>query len=89
MGTGGLLPGPHGLAVDANGDAYFAAAANTGFAVTSGAYQTTCASNCAVVVKLNPAASAPLYATYLGQGSAANAVAIDASTAASVVPGAM
>jgi Beta-propeller repeat/Abnormal spindle-like microcephaly-assoc'd, ASPM-SPD-2-Hydin len=77
--AGAIFRGPRGLAVDANGDAYFVGQASPGFAASSGAYQTTCTTDCAMVLKLNPAASGSLYATYIGEQSIATAIAVDTS----------
>ncbi|MBP1777673.1 MAG: hypothetical protein H6Q86_3683, partial [candidate division NC10 bacterium] len=59
----------HGIAVDADGNAYVTGeTTNADFPTTPGAFQTTCAVGCsdAFVVKLNPTGSALLYSTYLG-----------------------
>jgi Beta-propeller repeat len=75
--------GPHSIAVDGLKNAYVVGQATPGFPTTSGAIQTTCAAasaNCAFLAKLNPAGSALLYSTYVGNAEgSANAVAVDAS----------
>jgi Abnormal spindle-like microcephaly-assoc'd, ASPM-SPD-2-Hydin/Beta-propeller repeat len=66
------------VAVDAAGDAYVVGSSLTGFPTTPGAYQSTCASSCAVLAKFNPSGAALLYSTYLGAGKA-YAVIVDSS----------
>jgi hypothetical protein len=76
-----------GIAIDAAGNAYLAGYAEaSGFPVTPGAFQTTFVGNGAnqaydtLVAKLNPTATALLYATYVSAGDdAAYGVAIDKS----------
>jgi uncharacterized protein (TIGR03437 family) len=77
------------IAIDAAGSAYVAGSTNSSdFPTTSGAFARTCASGSACsstgdafAVKLNPAGSALVYATYLGGGSYdyGYGVAVDAS----------
>jgi hypothetical protein len=76
--------GPHGLAVDASGNAFVVGSASPGFPTTSGAVQTNCptAQDCAFLAKLNPGGSALLYSTFLapaGSSSAATTVSVDSS----------
>jgi hypothetical protein len=72
--------GPHTIAVDTAGDAYVVGSANTGFATTSGALQTSCPDQCGFVAELNPTGSALLHSTYFGNGvTGVDAVAVDAS----------
>lgn len=64
-----LLPGtvPLTIAVAEDGSAYVAGQATDGFAATAGAYQRSSAGKGdAFLLKLNPAGSAVVYATYLG-----------------------
>jgi uncharacterized protein (TIGR03437 family) len=81
---------PHGVAVDASGNAYIVGgAASTDFPVTPGAFQTTnnaaaAPSLNAFVAKLNPTGTALVYSTYLGGhgangADAASGVAVDGS----------
>jgi hypothetical protein len=73
------------LAVDSSGNAYVVGQASSGFPVTSGAIQSSCAGACGTLARLNPSASGAaslLYATYLGGTSSATnpaAVAVDSS----------
>jgi hypothetical protein len=69
---------PHGLAIDAAGDAYVVGQATSGFPTTGGALQTTCSSNCGFVAKLNPSGSALSFSTYL-DAAFPNVVTVDSS----------
>jgi Cep192 domain 4/Beta-propeller repeat/HYDIN/CFA65/VesB-like, Ig-like domain len=75
-----------GIKVDSLGNAYVAGnTSSSNFPVTTGAYQTTCASSCssadAFVTKLSPDGSKLIYSTFLGGTSSddATAVAIDSA----------
>ena len=84
-GSGGIAGAPEGgqaIAVDAAGSAYVAGVTSSrNFPVTAGALQSAHAGGGqdAFVVKLNPAGSALVYATYLGGSSIdiANGIAVD------------
>lgn len=84
VGTGLSGFGPHGLAVDASGNAFVVGSASAGFPTTSAAFQMNCptAQDCAFLAKLNPDASALLYSTFLapaGSSSGATTVTVDSS----------
>ncbi len=72
-----------GIALDSNGDAFITGSTySDDFPTTPGSYQTEFAVWCdAFVAKLNPTASALVYATFLGGNSAdeANDIALDSS----------
>jgi hypothetical protein len=74
---------PHGLAVDAVGDAYIVGSSSSGFPTTSNAFQGTCGTDqCALLAKLNSDGSALLYSTYLSSHSNTSrgvAVAVDSA----------
>jgi hypothetical protein len=79
VGVGGTVTGRE-IAVDASKNAYVTGGAGAGFPTTGGAAQAGCTSGvCAFIAKLNPTGSAITYATYLGAGSSAGAVAVDSS----------
>ena len=92
--TAGTADFLSGLAADAAGDAYvYGWTSDNAFPVSTGAYQTTCATggnglcaNAAYIAKLNPSGSAVLWGTFFGDatgsGDAVNgtgALAIDAA----------
>ncbi len=69
LAASGGVSAANAISVDGFGNAYVVGAANSGFPVTAGAFQTVnkagLASN-AFLSKLNPAGSALVYSTYLG-----------------------
>ncbi len=70
-----------GIAVDANGEAYVAGVANSGFPTTPNAFQAGCGVS-SFVAKLNATGTALLYSSCLGSegnGAGAFGVALDAS----------
>jgi uncharacterized protein (TIGR03437 family) len=85
---GAAYAGSVAMAIDSSGNAYVAAAATPAgfdFPTTAGAYRTSSSAFAAgVIVKLNPAGSALVYATYLGGNGAEDktlpsAIAVDSS----------
>jgi hypothetical protein len=76
-----VTSGPHGIAVDASGDAYLVGSASAGFPTTTGSLQPTCTltptSNCAFLAKVSAGGSSLLYATYLGNNTQGTAVGLD------------
>lgn len=87
---GSFNEGVYGIALDASGNAYVTGfTTSTDFPAIAGAYDTTCGTDgtCnaglsdVIVAKLNPAATALIYSTYLGGSSSDNAygISVDAS----------
>jgi hypothetical protein len=75
-GSGASINEGHGIAVDADGNAYVTGGTHSpDFPTTAGAFQTT-GSGGAFVTKFDPTGSALVYSTYLGSASA-YAIAID------------
>ena len=72
---------PSGIAVDASGNAYVVGSATPAFAATPGALQASPRNTAGTgfLLKLNPAGTAPVYATFLGGSGSdyATAVAVD------------
>jgi hypothetical protein len=71
----------NGIAVDAAGNAYVTGSATPSFTTTPGALRTVAGTSVTgFVLKLNPAGSAPVFATFLGGsgGDAATSIAVDA-----------
>jgi len=88
-GSGEDGPG-QGIALDGSGDAYITGSTNsTDFPTTVGAPQRTFGGGAhdAFIAKLNPAASALVYSTYLGGSGddVAHGIAVDASGGADVI----
>jgi hypothetical protein len=80
----------HGIvyatAVDSAGNVYVTGSTDSGLPTTSGAFQTT--GSGAFVAELNAAGTAPIYATYLGNGGGAGTgIAVDAAGDAYVIGG--
>lgn len=75
--TSYAVSGPHGIAIDANGDAYIGGSASEGFPTTAGGFQPSCASDCAFLAKVSAGGSSLPYATYLGNNSQATAIGLD------------
>jgi hypothetical protein len=77
----------YATAVDSAGDVYVTGSVGSGLPTTPGAFQTT--GSGAFVAKLNPAGTAVLYSTYLGNGSygwnSGTSIAVDAAGDAYVI----
>ncbi|MEK7408157.1 MAG: SBBP repeat-containing protein [Acidobacteriota bacterium] len=73
-----------GIAVDSAGNAYVTGSANFGFPTTSGAFASCVGGDNAFVVKMNPAGTAPAYATCLAGATWGTSIAVDASGRAHV-----
>ncbi|HUA83079.1 MAG TPA: SBBP repeat-containing protein [Bryobacteraceae bacterium] len=73
-----LNASPNALAVDASGDAYIGGYSGANYRATTGAYQTGFigGSYDGLVIKVNPTASAIIWATYLGGGNGGGSAAV-------------
>ncbi len=68
-----------GIAVDSSGDAFLSGTGGTGFPTTSGAFDTSTATQSAYVMKLNPSGSAPIYSTLFADRTTSNGLAVDSA----------